>query len=270
MNGCRLGRIGVAILLYSTKSVLEASEPLWSANHESGNEVQWYRHSGGGEFDSGCAGVQPSIEVARSGRLSLQLTMGAPCAPPSSAARMFRWHEPRLYPDLYYRVWYYLPRSYTVTGSGIPGDGAFWNILQWKSRSLTPPRNDPFFMLNIANRPESGAMFLYLFDSKAQVSHPQAIVDVPVGRWFSVEAVYRSREDATGQVAIWQDGILLWDVTGVQTRYPDSEGGTAEWSVNNFSNGVAPAPTILFIDDAEIRHLADAAAIGIPQRRHDR
>lgn len=267
MKRSLLAVIGVAMLIYDVSTVRATPTLLWSANHERGSEVEWYRHFGGGEFDSGCAGIQPSREVARSGRYSLQLTIGAPCAPPSSAARMFRWRESRRHPDLYYKVWYYLPRLYTVTGSGVPGDGAFWNILQWKSRAADPPRNDPFFMLNIENRPD-GTMSLYLFDSKARVTHTQTIMDVPVGQWFSVEAVYRSREDFTGQVTIWQDGTLLWDITGVQTRYPDSQQGVAEWSVNNFSNGVTPAPTVLFIDDAEIRNF-DASEIGIHPRHHD-
>ena len=121
-------------------------------------------------------------------------------------------------------------------------------------------------MLNIGNRPD-GTMSLYLYDSKARIAHGQTIMDVPVGRWFSVEALYKSREDATGQVTIWQDGTLLWDITGVQTRYPDSQQGLAEWSVNNFSNGVTPAPTTLFIDDAEIR--LDDADFGIRRKHPD-
>jgi polysaccharide lyase-like protein len=262
-----LGLIGVAILLYGATTVRSTPSLLWSANHERGSEVEWYRHFGGGEFDSGCAGAQPSREVARSGRYSLQLTIGAPCGTGSSGSRMFRWRESRRYSDLYYRVWYYLPQLYTVTGSGIPGDDAFWSVLQWKSRAADPPRNDPFFMLNIANRPD-GNMFLYLYDSNSRVSHGQTVMDVPVGRWLSIEAVYKSREDATGQVTIWQDGTLLWDITGVQTRYPDSQGGVAEWSVINYSNGVTPAPTIFFVDDAEIRYL-DGADSGIHRAHPD-
>jgi hypothetical protein len=245
------GLIGVAMLSSGVTTVSATPTLLWSANHETRSEVEWYRDFGGGEFDSGCAGVQPSNEVARSGLYSLKLTICAPCGTPSSGARMFRGSESWQYPDLYYKVWYYVPRVYTVTGSGIPGDDAFWNILQWKSRAADPPRNDPFFMLNIGNRPD-GTMFLYLYDSNARVSYGQTVMDVPIGQWFSIEALYKSRGDATGQITIWQDGTLLWNITGVQTRYPDHEGGVTEWSVNNYSNGVTPTPTTLFIDDAEI------------------
>lgn len=45
-------------------------------------------------------------------------------------------------------------------------------------------------MLNIANRPD-GNMYLYLFDSNTRVSYSQTVIDVPVGQWFAVEAVYK-------------------------------------------------------------------------------
>lgn len=264
------GLIGVALLVYAITTVgaapahLSSADQkktrtgrlLWSADHETASEVQWYRPGGiqygGGEFDSGCAGTQPDYEVARSGWFSLKLTIGAPCGPSSSGTRMFRWREPQRYPDLYYRVWYYFPRLYTVTGAGIPGEFPFWNIFQWKSKAADPPLNDPFFSINIGNRPD-GNMYLYLFDSNVRQSYDQTVMEVPIGRWFSIEAVYRSRGDVTGRVTIWQDGTQLWDITGVQTRYPDYQGGITEWSVNNYSNGVTPAPTTFFIDDAEIR-----------------
>jgi hypothetical protein len=262
--------IGAAMLVYMASTLgaaprllwsggyerFRTPRPLWSADHETASEVQWYwpggARYGGGEFDSGCAGTQPTYEVARSGLFSLKLTMAAPCGPSSSGTRMFRWRESQRYDELFYKVWYYFPRLYTVTGSDLPGETAFWNVFQWKSKSADPPADDPFFSINIGNRPD-GNMYLYLYDSNAEQSYDQTVMDVPVGQWFSVEGLYKSRGDATGRVTVWQDGAQLWDITGVQTRYPDHVGGFTEWSVNNYSNGVTPAPTTFFIDDAQIR-----------------
>ena len=75
-------------------------------------------------------------------------------------------------------------------------------------------------------------------------------IDVPVNRWFYIEALYRSRDDTTGQVKVWQDGTLLWDVQNVRTKYPD---GATEWSVNNYTSGLGPQLAYFFIDNAEIR-----------------
>ena len=81
------GLVGVAMLLHGAPTVSATPTLLWSANHEVGSQVEWYRDFGGGEFGSGCAGVQPSIEVARSGLYSLKLTICAPCGASSSGAR---------------------------------------------------------------------------------------------------------------------------------------------------------------------------------------
>jgi polysaccharide lyase-like protein len=252
-----LGLIGVAMLLLDGVTTVRATpRRLWSAQHEVAGEFEWYRpfglNQGGGEFDSGCAGSQPSNEVARTGVFSLKLTIGAPCGPTSSGTRMFRWREPREHADLYYRVWYYFPQLYTVTGNGVPGDFPFWNIFQWKSKATDPPLNAPFFSINIFNRPD-GSMYLFVYDSNTGTNYDQTLMDVPVGEWFCIDAFYKSRGDATGQVTIWQDGTLLFDIAGVQTRYSDDQGGVTEWSVDNYSNGVTPTPTAFFIDDVEIQ-----------------
>jgi hypothetical protein len=165
---------------------------------------------------------------------------------------MFRWLEPQMHPDLYYRVWYYFPRAYTVTGSGTGDEDSFWNILQWKSSSTAPPANDPFFSVNVGNR-RDGRMYLYLYDSNTRTHHGQDLANVPVGEWFLIAALYESRGDESGQVRIWQNDTLLWSLTGVQTRYPDSAGGSTTWSVNSYSNGVDPEVASFYIDDVEIQ-----------------
>jgi hypothetical protein len=273
-NRARVCLVGVAVLLYALTTNLttlpllsadsdgndvevpRAWQLVWSADHETASDVQWYSpggiNYGGGEFNSGCAGTHPIFAVARSGVFSLQLTMAAPCGPTSSGTRMFRWREPRQYPNLYYRVWYFFPTVFTVTGASVPGEYPFWNILQWKSQTDDPQTSDAFFTVNVGNRPD-GSMYLYLYDSHASQSYDQTIMDLPVGQWVAIEAVYKSRGDLTGGVTIWQDGTQLWDIQGVQTRYPDDQGGATQWSVNNYSNGVTPLPAVFAIDDAEIR-----------------
>ena len=61
---------------------------------------------------------------------------------PTSGTRLFRWREPRNYPQLYFSAWYYFPRQYIITGG-------WWNIMQWKSE--TGANNDPFFVVNVGN-----------------------------------------------------------------------------------------------------------------------
>ena len=217
---------------------------LWSADHETGSLSQWYYPSsgpfgdyGGGESNSGIASSIASSEVAHSGNYSAKLTITTPNTP-DSGVRLFRWAEPRSYAQLYYSVWYYFPQGYSAPN--------WWNVLQWKSQTQTT--NDPFFVLNVGNRLD-GTMFFYLHDWQRKVSYGQMGVNIPVGKWVHVEAFYQCAGDATGRVTIWQDGLPLFDIQNVPTRYAD---GDCEWSVNNYSDSLAPNTATIYIDDAAI------------------
>lgn len=258
----------VLILMQYASNVHAQGAIIWSADHEEASEEDWYRPNdaghGGGEYNSGCAGTSPVYGFGRNPTgadqwpFSLVLTMAAPCGSlPVSGTRMFRWLEAQQNPDLYYKVWYYFPNIFTLTDPVNP----WWNIMTWKSVSTNPSRNDPFFNLNIANR-ANGNMFLSLYEVKpydppSATSYGQALVDLPVAQWFYVEAFYKSRGDATGQLTIWQGDelhrVLLWDVRDVQTRYSDAEGGATTWAVTSYGNGTSPHPAQFAIDDAEIR-----------------
>lgn len=220
---------------------------LWSSDFERGDIFSWYFPSttadgsnGGGEFDSGLAFSVPSQNYAHSGTWSLEMTI---TMPPESGTRMFRWLESHTYNDLYYSVWYYFPQSYCVAN--------YWNIFQWKSKKMFSPRQrDPFFVLNVGNRWD-GTMFLYLYDWQKRQSYTQTLKDVPVRQWFNVTAHYVCAGDKNGRVTFWQGGTQLFDIANVQTRYSN---GDCEWSVNSYSDGIVPAPTILYIDDAKISY----------------
>jgi hypothetical protein len=216
---------------------------LWSAGFETGNVTEWYFPStgpvgnyGGGVFNSGSADSAASMDYAHTGQWSLRQTISAP---PLSGARMFRWLEPQLYPELHYSAWFYFPERYSV--------GTFWNVFQWKSKRSSV-QIDPFFVLNVGNRPD-GTMFLYLYDWQTQRGYSQSVKDIPVGRWFRIEADYRCAGDNGGRVTFWQDGVQLFDVGNVQTRYAD---GDCQWSLDNYSDGLSPSPATVYVDDAAI------------------
>jgi hypothetical protein len=263
-----LGAASLLCLLLMQDASNAQGTVLWSADHEEGGEADWNSpHTGsysGGEFNSGCAGASPVHGFGRnpsgedSWPFSLSLTIATPCGNlTQSGARMFRFREPLQHPNLYYRAWYYFPNLFTLTDPVNP----FWIIMAWKSTSTTPTRDDPFFSVNIHNRPD-GQMALSLYeytpyDPSQTRNREQTLIDVPVAQWFYIEAYYESRGNASGRVTVWQGGeesrVLLWDLQGVQTRYPDVEGGDTAWAVTNYSNGIVPLPAQFAIDDAEIR-----------------
>jgi hypothetical protein len=258
----------LVLVIRHTTTVRAQGSVLWFADHEGPGEANWYyppgSNFGGGELNSGCAGTtftaydnDPStpnvVPPPGGGSFGLELRMTAPCGTETvSGTRLFRWKEPREHPDLSYKVWYYFPRNYRLVGN--PGS-AFWNIFGWKSKTIDPPQNEVFWHVNVYNRPSDGSMFLQLRDAqRGEAPAPLATINVPVNQWFYLEAYYESRETASGRITIWQgDGenrTLLWDLAGVQTRFP---GGWTEWYVSNYSSGLDVQPAFIGIDNAEIR-----------------
>lgn len=212
------------------------AEIIWAADHSTGDMSQWYESGGGGEFNSGGGVSRVSTAVSRSGRHAAELRLSN--VQGDQGVRLFRWQEPRQHSDLYYSTWYYFPERYVAPN--------WWNVFQFKSK--TSSRNDAFFQLNVGNRAD-GQMHFYLYDWQRRRSYPQSTVNIPVGRWFQVEVYYKSRGDQTGQVTVWQDGVELFNVNDVQTRYPD---GDTQWSVNNYTDSIKPDPAVTYVDDALI------------------
>jgi hypothetical protein len=79
--------------------------------------------------------------------------------------------------------------------------------------------------------------------------YDQRVRSVPIGRWFHVEVYLQQSSEFAGRIAVWQDGRKLWDLRGVRTKYAD---GDERWSVNNYSDGVVPSPTTIYVDDATV------------------
>ena len=89
-------------------------------------------------------------------------------------------------------------------------------------------------------------MYFYLYNGYQKTSYQQRLTDIPVGQWFQVEVYHRSRGDNTGAITVWQDGVELFDVQGVQTRYLE---GDIQWSINNYTDNIRADTVTLYVDD---------------------
>jgi hypothetical protein len=235
----------------SQNSHLNSGSVLWSANMETGDLSQWSipdlpggPNAGGGIFNSGIATASvDSVALSHGGLHSARLFIEAheDSETATSGARLFRWLEPETHPELYYSVWYYFPQRYVPNGHP-----AWWNVQQWKSKHAGG--NDPFFALNVGTD-SGGSMFFYVYDQHSTKSYVQKLKSLPDSQWVHVEAFYKCAGDSSGHVAFWQDGVQLFDIPEVQTRYAD---GNCAWSVNNYSNGLQPSGASIYIDDAAI------------------
>lgn len=236
----------------SAASAQKPGSVLWSADMETGDLSQWTnKGTRGGSYDSGKC-IRPgngvSTEQSHSGRYSMKLTIDTSV---ESGCRQFRNEESVAGQPLYYSAWFYLP--------GYSRARNYWNIFQFKSEAGR--LNDPFWVIDLMPRKASGALHLVL-RWKGAVEGPTAgetlkrtkyyeqdTANVPVRRWFHIEAFLRQASTATGRLTVWQDGLQLWDLPNVKTKYP---GGDQRWSVNNYSDGITPSPATLYIDDATI------------------
>jgi hypothetical protein len=192
-----------------------------------------------------------STDFAHSGSHSAKLSIVTDGST-REAVRIFRWNEskdPR-YPDLYYSVWYYIPQLFQVRD--------WWNVFQWKSKYYSGgvEYTDPIFDLEVGNRSGSGAMYYYLRDEYHNVTYNSPVsADLPVGRWFHVEAYLERAYDNSGHITVWQDGVQIFDEANVQTAIPSDGSGPAselQWSVDNYTHALTPNVCDTYIDDAAI------------------
>ncbi|MEM4847073.1 MAG: heparin lyase I family protein, partial [Thermosphaera sp.] len=223
----RLHTITAAIVLptddieirHATFLVDNGKTILWSADHETGDLSQWTQNQGEAVFNTGTGQVQVTDAVARSGRYALELKIRK-AEGQAQAARIFRWHEnPK---SAYYSAWLFFPRRYE------PAE--WWNIFQFKS--VSSGRSEPMWSLNVGTL-ANGDMFIYLWDALRRRSFstqlPSAPIPIPTKQWTHIEVFYQRATDRTGQIIVWQDGVKLYDIAGVQTALSNE----VQWSLNN-------------------------------------
>lgn len=216
---------------------------LWSADTETGDLSQWTDNGGGGVFNTGTGQVTVTDKIARSGRYAVELSINIDHSDNhtnSQAARLFRWGENPA--EAYYSAWFYFNDHYHP--------GIFWNIFQFKSKTKTGVV-EPMWVLNVDHNPD-GDMILYLWDALAEQTYeeqlPETPLPIPVREWVHIEVYYKRTTDQTGSIAVWQDGIQIFDINDVQTAIANN----IQWSVNNYSNDIEPENPTIYIDDAMI------------------
>jgi len=240
---------------------------VWSADMETGDLSQWLQ--GGvsqASYDSGSC-IRPSTgvttEQAHSGSYSMKMTVALP---PESGCRQFRSVESKTNNTYYYSAWLNVPVFTRATN--------YWNVFQFKSNHCNT--EEPFWVVDLMSRSSTGPMYLRLRykGGNEEVAGPfqgdpvgskyygQTLRDVTPGQWTHIEAYLRQStrsgsNDFTGRITVWQDGVQLWDMNNVITKYPPgfagcSTAGDQRWSINNYSDALLPQPATLYWDDAVV------------------
>jgi hypothetical protein len=140
----------------------------------------------------------------------------------------------------YYGAWYFVPARATNAG--------LWNLWHFQGGNPSGPQHG-LWDISLVNGTH-GDLELALYDFLSNTTrHPAKATPIPIGTWFHVELFLKRAADATGEVAVYQDGEQLLDAANLITD--DTNWG--QWYVGNLASGVTPSDSTLYVDDVTIR-----------------
>lgn len=159
---------------------------------------------------------------------------------PSKAGTQARCYlQGALPPAALYGAWFYVPAPAKNTGN--------WNLVHFQGG--TPSAWHTLWDVSVVTATD-GSLSLYLYDNlTASVRMPDVTRPLPIGSWVHVELRLVRAKDATGEVALYQDGTLLLERTGLVTD--DSDLG--QWYVGDLTSSLTPPDSTLYVDDVTIR-----------------
>jgi hypothetical protein len=142
-------------------------------------------------------------------------------------------------PAASYGGWFYLPSSV--------GDVYNWNLIHFQGS--VPDGWHDLWDVSVG-RATDGTLFLYVYDGlRSAVRMPSAPPAVPIGSWFHIEFRLARAKEATGEIALYQDGALLTQISGLVTD--DSDLG--QWYIGNLAEVLTPPDSTVYVDDVTVR-----------------
>lgn len=249
------------------------SSVLWFGDMEEGTLFDWtfegFRYGGGGVFNTGGDDVSARVvpAVAHSGGYAVEATIRRAFRSQNGdrAVRLMRWtntawdNDGQYFPtEAYFSVWMYFPERYNPNkyDPWDPGDGGWWNILQFKSDDQSGT-SQPIWVLNVDHDDDTEEMFFYLYTKyNTPASYGQRNRRaIPPRTWVHVEAYYAQAPNSGGSIAIWQDGELILSVENVTTKLVEP----VHWGIGNYTDHIAggdvEGEATIYFDDAAVSTL---------------
>jgi len=230
---------------------------LWSAGFEIGTLGEYE-----GQNNSGSAVSTPALatnEGIPARRGSWMMKQSVTGSTGSSGTRMYRYSTiNNLYRTgnpIYYSFWAYFPQATTL------GSGGFFNLLQIQSINASGT-TDPVWILGF--HPSNFTLRLEWWSVSMSGPHVgesdgrayDQPVPIPVGQWTFIQVMVTPREDFTGAVKVWQNGVVIFDMANVRTKYPESNvaAGTQSFFIakNAYGQAITPIPNNHYVDDVTI------------------
>jgi len=140
----------------------------------------------------------------------------------------------------YYGAWYYVPAS--ARNSGV------WNLFHYQGGVLGQTLHG-VWDVSLVNLGDGGPLHVTFFDFlNGSVPDSSGAPPIPIGQWFHLEVYFKRAMDTTGELSMWQDGVLAVHLTGLATDNTD----WGQWYVGNYATALAPPASTLYVDDVTI------------------
>jgi Polysaccharide lyase len=150
--------------------------------------------------------------------------------------------------EAYYGAWFYVPSDLTRSGAND------WNLFHFQGGMPTSLPQFPLHNLWDVSMDDSAGNGLeaFIYDDVNNEHYGQTDPrPVPTDRWVHLEFYWKRATDATGEVALFQDGEEIVRRSGIVTD--DSNFG--EWYVGNYTADLteASATVTVYVDDVTVR-----------------
>jgi hypothetical protein len=141
----------------------------------------------------------------------------------------------------YYSVWYYVPALVENTG--------VWNLVHFQGGDAGQALHG-LWDVSLINSSDGGlTTTLYKFPLPEAGGIAIAGPAIPIGQWFHVEIYFKRANNNTGDLSMYQDGVLAVSHPGVETD--DTHWG--QWYVGNLATALLPPVSTVYVDDVSIR-----------------
>jgi hypothetical protein len=140
----------------------------------------------------------------------------------------------------YYGAWYYVPAS--------AQNKLVWNLFHYQG-GVPGQLLHGLWDVSLVNVGDGGALHVTFFDFlNGSTPSSNAVPPIPLGQWFHLEVYFKRASDATGELSLWQDGVLAVHLTGLATDNTDF----GQWYVGNYASDLVPPASTIYVDDVTI------------------
>jgi hypothetical protein len=137
-----------------------------------------------------------------------------------------------------YGAWYYVPVLAKNQG--------LWNLIHFQGDN--EDHGGHLWDVSLGDN-DSGDLCLVVFNYWLDLPDQSKNPPIPIGTWFHIEMYLKRATDETGEVIVYQDGVVIFQLTNVET---DNSSSWTQWYVGNLADNLDPIDSTLYVDDITI------------------